>query len=72
MAEFANSQEAGKFSSNAGGDSSAVGIDPSQPEQSANRTAKMETGIPNINLGSVGIKLLRIFSSSHYCAAQLH
>ena len=71
MAELANSQEAGKFFSNAGGHSSALGIDPSQLEQSANRTANMETGIPNINLGSVGIKL-RIYFFSHYCAAQLH
>jgi hypothetical protein len=68
MAELANSQEAGKFSSSDDdGDSSAVGIDSSQPEQS-NRIAKMETGIPNIDLGSVGIKLLRILFS-HYCAA---
>jgi hypothetical protein len=71
MAELANSQEAGKFSPNAGGNSSGIGIDPSQPEQSANRSAKMETGIPSIDLGSVEIKFLRILFSHMCCTASL-
>jgi hypothetical protein len=64
MAELANSKEGGKLSSNAGGDSSAT--DPSQPKQFLNGSAKLETGIPNINLGSVEIEFLRKYIFSHY------
>ena len=63
MAELADSKERGEISSSAGSDSFGTGSDPSEPEQSPNSSAKMGTGIPKINLGSIEIKSLgNIFS----------
>jgi len=59
MAELAESQERGEISSSADGDSSETGSDPGEPEQSPNFRAKMGTGIPKIDLGSIEIEFLR-------------
>lgn len=67
MAELVNPREGGKLSVNTGSDSSGTGIDPSQPEQSSNCSAKMETEILNINLGFVEIKFLKEKFSHYMC-----